>query len=481
MKKLFFLSYCGLLLNCCLTAQSVRYFEQVAAWNSNQEGKKIKAVTDSLFIISGNTVNPPLSNEWHSYTVEWSLNGTISTPQEYYYAHNDMSDLVNGQLALTGYFYPDDSTSTYLYLLNVNGDSVSFNNVGTNLCSNWGRCIWSDIDGSFVIGGTAYIGGNKELYCLKVAGDGTVMWEYIDTSYGHTNYFTDILPDGNGGYYLYGSVNQYPYGLVSTGDLLLLHLNAAGQLIDQHTYSIGETDYSGDMLRSSDGGFLLGAAHVGENTDTWGLPEGGVVKINADYSLGWVNDSMYLGSGASSLIELADGSIITTGSTQPPIVNSPMQMGLVKIAADGTPLWSRQYGGQWQDYGYDLALSPDGGFVAVGRKDSTVVQTAFLYIVKTNCMGLLTEPEASFSTTASTTALTASFQNLSQFVYPDSIDGGHFIWDFGDGTVPQIDNAAFVSHTFPAYGTYTVRLTAVVCSDTSVVEQEVGVFPVGIY
>ncbi|MBL7787935.1 MAG: T9SS type A sorting domain-containing protein, partial [Chitinophagales bacterium] len=46
---------------------------------------------------------------------------------------------------------------------------------------------------------------------------------------------------------------------------------------------------------------------------------------------------------------------------------------------------------------------------------------------------------------------------------------------------PQIDNAAFVSHTFPAYGTYTVRLTAVVCSDTSVVEQEVGVFPVGIY
>ncbi|MBL7787412.1 MAG: T9SS type A sorting domain-containing protein, partial [Chitinophagales bacterium] len=32
----------------------------------------------------------------------------------------------------------------------------------------------------------------------------------------------------------------------------------------------------------------------------------------------------------------------------------------------------------------------------------------------------------------------------------------------------------------PAYGTYTVRLTAVVCSDTSVVEQEVGVFPVGL-
>ena len=454
-----------------------KYFEQVAAWNTNQEGKKIKVINDTLFLISGNTVNPPASSQWHSYTVMWDINANLQNHKEYLNTHNDITDLVNGKFAFTGYFYPDDSASTYLYVIDETCDSIMFKDTGTNQFSNAGRCILANADGSFIIGSTAYINGHKELYCLKVAADGTIIWQYIDTTYTNINYFTDILPDNQGGYYLYGSVNQYPYGLVSTGDLLLLHLNANGQMIDQHTYSIGETDYSGDIVRSSDGGFLLGMAHVGEETDTWDLPEGGVIKINADYSLGWINDSMYLGSGASALIELADGSIITTGSTQPPIPNAYVNLAIVKIASDGAPMWSRQYGGQWHDYGYDLALSPDGGFIAVGRKDSAVVQTAFLYIVKTNCMGLLTLPQASFVTQIDTGALRASFYNTSQFVYPDSIDGGHYIWDFGDGAISTELNP---THTYTQGGNYTVTLTAVVCSDTSVFVQEVSTWAVGI-
>ncbi|MBL0248693.1 MAG: hypothetical protein IPQ28_14205 [Sphingobacteriales bacterium] len=46
---------------------------------------------------------------------------------------------------------------------------------------------------------------------------------------------------------------------------------------------------------------------------------------------------------------------------------------------------------------------------------------------------MLTEPKAEFVHVLAS-GYTYTFTNKSQYVYPDSIDGGHFIWDFGDGT-----------------------------------------------
>ena len=92
-------------------------------------------------------------------------------------------------------------------------------------------------------------------------------------------------------------------------------------------------------------------------------------------------------------------------------------------------------------------------------------------------MGLLTEPQASFVTQIDTGALRASFYNTSQFVYPDSIDGGHYLWHFGDGNTSTQANP---THTYTQGGNYTVTLTAVVCSDTSVFVQEVSTWAVGV-
>ena len=92
-------------------------------------------------------------------------------------------------------------------------------------------------------------------------------------------------------------------------------------------------------------------------------------------------------------------------------------------------------------------------------------------------MGLLTQPQAAFTATIDTAALTASFQNLSQFVYPDSIDGGHYLWHFGDGATSTQANP---THTYTQGGNYTVTLTAIVCSDTSVFVQEVSTWAVGV-
>ncbi len=107
---------------------------------------------------------------------------------------------------------------------------------------------------------------------------------------------------------------------------------------------------------------------------------------------------------------------------------------------------------------------------------------AKVYVLKTNCMGLLTEPTAAFTTyQTGDSPLEVAFANQSQYVYPDSIDGGHYIWDFGDGSPPLVCGQGYapcpdvVLHSYPAQGQYTATLTARVCSDTSVAVQQVPV------
>ena len=78
-------------------------------------------------------------------------------------------------------------------------------------------------------------------------------------------------------------------------------------------------------------------------------------------------------------------------------------------------------------------------------------------------MGLLTEPFAQFSY-LNPTGNIMEFQNLSQYTYPDSIDGGHFVWDFGDDFNT---NAQTPTHTYTVAGVYNITLTAIVCNNTS--------------
>ncbi|OWY24163.1 hypothetical protein C7N43_05420, partial [Sphingobacteriales bacterium UPWRP_1] len=148
--------------------------------------------------------------------------------------------------------------------------------------------------------------------------------------------------------------------------------------------------------------------------------------------------------------------------------------------SNGTIMWRRLYGGSWHDYAYDLALAPDGGFIVAGRQDTIIpgapIGHASAWLLKLNCMGLLTQPAAAFSYEPQG-ANEVQFTNLSLYAYPDSTDGGYYIWDFGDGSPPYLCGQGYapctgstLTHQYPAPGTYTATLTAIVCTDTSTVQ-----------
>ncbi|OWY16330.1 T9SS C-terminal target domain-containing protein [Sphingobacteriales bacterium UPWRP_1] len=282
--------------------------------------------------------------------------------------------------------------------------------------------------------------------------------------YYYDNYLTDILPAPDGsGYYLLGTI-KWGGSMFESGDILLMKINNAGEPVEQYPFSISGMDQTLSFCLTPENNLLISGAIEGETYNVHGI----VLKTDLQGNIIWQNELFQSPKEGeiASLVVSADGNYVGGGSYK----TAPGQIDayLVKLnASTGAILWQRQYGGNYRDYCYNMIATPDGGYLMVGRQDT--LAGAFAYIVKTNCMGLLTEPQADFTFTTDSTTLAATFYNQSQQVYPDSIDGGHFIWNFDDGTPPyQTKEPIPITHLYTQAGTYYVTLYAITCTDTSV-------------
>ncbi|MBK8444791.1 MAG: PKD domain-containing protein [Sphingobacteriales bacterium] len=157
-----------------------------------------------------------------------------------------------------------------------------------------------------------------------------------------------------------------------------------------------------------------------------------------------------------------------------PFLEGSIYIGLefFKLDAQGNLLWRRLYGKPAYSFydGGDIQTLSDGSFVIVSSKENGKQSDVILF--KVNCMGLQTEPQAYFETEITETSNILRFHNLSTAVYPDSTDGGHFVWDFGDGNTSSLQNP---EHSYDRSGTYRVVLKGIVCKDTSVYHQDIFV------
>ena len=151
----------------------------------------------------------------------------------------------------------------------------------------------------------------------------------------------------------------------------------------------------------------------------------------------------YLPTGViRKAIQSNDDNYILCGYYTPP-EKIRLDAAILKLDSAGNLLWQRSYGDAYHEYAYDMIFEANdstgkSGYVICGRKDLGTGE-ANVYFLKLNCMGLLDEPHAEFAVQIAPPGndpLQIQFQNLSKYVYPDSVDGGFYLWDFGDGSTP---------------------------------------------
>ncbi|MGB1206194.1 MAG: T9SS type A sorting domain-containing protein [Chitinophagales bacterium] len=455
-----------------------KYFEKQYAWQFVHNGYDILPTNNGNYIISGSLNNIEL-NTWYCYTSVINQYGEqILTPNEYITidyitSPKNMIKTEYGFFLGGGLDMPDNISNarTYYVMVNEQGEFLKSDTLGPISSSNGAYTCCRTSDNGYFLAGEILTGngsGNIHPYLIKLNEEGVQVWDSIYYNYPGRAYFKDIIPATDGsGYYVLGGKNLIFTG--TQGDIILLKIDELGDTIWEKTYDFNLQESVGKFKLKKDGGFIIHgnrSLNGGESPLVLELDSlGEIVQIANNY----YNYSFYEG-----VIELSDSSLVFLGSAPPDNGGFDLAMQIVKLDKDFNLMWRRQFNGDGDDYGYDIIEALDGGFIISGRTESNT-NGADLYVVKTNCMGLLTEPQAAFDYEAA--GGIADFINESQYVYPDSIDGGHFLWHFGDETT---SNEVSPSHEYVVNGHYTVTLTAVVCNDTSIYTQDVLVDGVGI-
>lgn len=249
-----------------------------------------------------------------------------------------------------------------------------------------------------------------------------------------------VAPVGDGCFVFTGLSKNAPDSL---GDMYLTKINAAGAVMWTKYYGRHEEDGGNNVIRTSDGGFLL----VGHTALTYGIScDGYLVKTDAAGNMLWY---ALIGTAyddvCDAAVEMEDGSFLVTGrvenaatrtfrvllakvspsgkqiflkelTTNLPslgfkivqatdgnfliagysyrVDESGSDMLLLKCTPDGAIIWQQNFGTKLNDRAYSLTSMPDGGCVVVGGSADAAQQPAQMLAYRFDANGLLTASKA---------------------------------------------------------------------------------------
>ncbi len=499
-----------LLIYCCLlfwigevAFSQNKYYETRLDAPIGNDVYCVMTESDSTFSVVGRYfIDYGTFNTSWSYFAKSSQFG-LETPIIYYEIDTIGGDLGVYDVVRTEYGYvatgyistneADESYHIFLLYLDSEGNLIEMKNITPYNDASLGYSIAQNAEGDLFIGGyytPPFISPNREkLYLTKLNSNGEKLWEYTDWTYPYHCVFRAVLPTTDGGCYAAGYINAYLFN--ESGEFYLTKFNGNGTMAWERIYDVGSTDACYGMALTQDSGLIL----CGES----GFRKAHLLKTNLAGNSIW-SKKYFLNEDRSEFVKVAsmpDSTYVAIGSIKS-YGDPDMDLLIVKVDSTGNLMWHRRYGQVGiGDYGYSFTptIDPLGGFVIVGRTD-TIVPTSDPgiqwslgrgYVVKTNCMGLLTLPQAAFTISQDPDFPSRFlFTNQSQYAYPDSIDGGHYILNWGDGSPPFICGQGYTPctqdtliHTYQAEGVYGVTLQAIVCNDTSTLTQSIclGISP----
>jgi hypothetical protein len=227
----------------------------------------------------------------------------------------------------------------------------------------------------------------RQALLVKYDGNGNRQWHktYGGSSTDHS-FYTEQLPDGN---YLMALESQSSDGDVPENngnqDFVWLKIDPQGEIVDEIVYGASLHDHPSCMRRTSTGNFIM----VGGTLSNDGIITGhhgsseyfDIWVVMLDSAGGWLWGKQIGGSlmdFSDWVQETADGNFLITGETHSNDGDFPEHNGstdysdlfVIKMDPAGNILWTRTMGGDKDEIGEVIALTPDGGFVIAGNSAS---------------------------------------------------------------------------------------------------------------
>ncbi|MBX7140853.1 MAG: T9SS type A sorting domain-containing protein [Chitinophagales bacterium] len=396
MKNLFRILSIILLLCMHSSVFSQFTFENYYGGIDYEEGSAVAETDDGGFIVVGYTESFGAGGS-DFFVVRTAADGDTVWTKTYGGTSSDVAkDIVKldgGHYMIGGFTssFGLDEPDIYLIEIDYDGNALWSKTIGTEENEQLNK-IRKTSDGGFIICGITEKLSHYKYYIVKTNSSGDTLWTRA-YDYGIAEW---IEQTDDGGYILV--VYPYePFG-VTRYDFQLVKLDSDGETAWSKFYGAADPvhEISFAVQQATDGGYLLAG-----RVDGYGA--GGsdflILKTDADGDSLW---SKTFGGGederAFTLINTSDGGYLIGGYTAT-FGGGYFDFYLVKTDENGDSLWTRTYGGEWQEMVFDVKETSDGGFAAVGYTLSYGAGDYDAYLVRTNHDGVVTaisQPETSF-------------------------------------------------------------------------------------
>ena len=143
-----------------------------------------------------------------------------------------------------------------------------------------------------------------------------------------------------------------------------------------------------DVKRTPDSGYILcGGYYPGLLILSGDMY---LVKTNINGIVQWTKQIGWENNDSGNSVDVTpDGGFIACGSTNG-FPETDENLFLVRTNANGDTLWTRSFGGPYQDAGTSVLCTSDGGFIVTGITRSFGCGGSEVYLIKTNENGVIT-------------------------------------------------------------------------------------------
>jgi hypothetical protein len=265
---------------------------------------------------------------------------------------------------------------------NASGDTLWTKTFGGS-DHDYGRAVHQTTDGGYIIAGytSSFGAGSYDVWLIKTNSSGDTLW--TKTFGGSTlDIGNSVLQSNDGGYLIAGFTSSFGAGGY---DVWLIKTNSSGDTLWTKTLGGSYSDYCSSVKQTTDGGYIIvgytSSLGVG-SYDVW------LIKTTSSGDTLW--SKTFGGSDddyGSSVQQTTDGGYIITGSTSSFGAGLYRDVWLIKTSSSGETLWSKTFGGSFDDYGSSVQQTTDDGYIITGFTSSFGAGGKDAWLIKTNASG----------------------------------------------------------------------------------------------
>jgi len=329
-------------------------------------GYSVQQTNDGGYIIAGGT-NSFGAGDYDVYLVKTNLQGDTLWTRTFGGADQDFGSEVQ-QTADGGYIIIGSTKSfnngiddLYLIKTDDNGDTL-WTKVYGGLWGDVGRSIMEDIDGNYLATGytMSFDPGNADVWVLKFNEFGDTLWTRR-VGGNQVEYGVSIKQSKNEGYIITG----YTQSFGSNHDVYLIRLDSSGDTIWTNHYGEQGSDFGEGVLELDDDGFIIAGY-----TTSYGI--GGydcyLVRVDLNGDTLWTRHYGGEFDDKAYAIELFEDGFVLAGYTQN-AGSTENDALIIKTDFNGDTVWTKTIGGLYNDWGFGMDKTNDNGLILTGEFD----------------------------------------------------------------------------------------------------------------